>query len=45
MHNTEATYDAAFGIVKRPTHRNTSWDAARFEVCAHKFADRALLAL
>ena len=36
----EATYDAAFGVVKRPTHRNTSWDAAKFEVCAHKFADR-----
>ncbi|ORY26759.1 glycoside hydrolase family 38 protein [Naematelia encephala] len=35
----EATYDIAFGTVKRPTHRNTSWDAARFEVCGHKFAD------
>ncbi|HEX4902387.1 MAG TPA: glycoside hydrolase family 38 C-terminal domain-containing protein, partial [Acidimicrobiales bacterium] len=23
----------------RPTHRNTSWDAARFEVCAHTWAD------
>ena len=23
----------------RPTHRNTSWDAAKFEVCAHKWAD------
>jgi alpha-mannosidase len=36
----EATYDAAFGVVKRPTYRNTTWDSARFEVCAHKFADR-----
>ena len=35
----EATYDTAFGVVHRPTHRNTSWDAAKFEVCAHKFAD------
>jgi alpha-mannosidase len=35
----EATYDVAFGVVKRPTHRNTSWDAAKFEVPAHKFAD------
>lgn len=34
-----ATYDTQFGIVRRPTHRNTSWDAARFEVCAHRFAD------
>jgi alpha-mannosidase len=25
--------------VKRPTHRNTSWDEARFEVCSHRFAD------
>lgn len=35
----EATYDAAFGIVKRATHRGTTWEAAKFEVCAHKFAD------
>ncbi|MBR5288463.1 MAG: alpha-mannosidase [Clostridia bacterium] len=35
----EATYDIQFGNVKRPTHRNTSWDAARFEVCAHKWMD------
>lgn len=36
---TEATYDIQYGNIKRPTHRNTSWDAARFEVCAHKWAD------
>lgn len=35
----EATYDIQFGNVKRPVHRNTSWDAARFEVCAHKWMD------
>ena len=35
----EATYDSAFGVVRRPTHRNTTWDAAKFEVAAHKFAD------
>ncbi|ORX47281.1 hypothetical protein BCR36DRAFT_584796 [Piromyces finnis] len=34
-----ATYETAFGIVKRPTHYNTSWDMAKFEVCGHKFAD------
>ena len=28
-----------FGHVKRPTHSNTSWDQAKFEVCAHKWAD------
>ncbi|WP_426404869.1 alpha-mannosidase [Streptomyces sp. R-07] len=26
-----------FGHVKRPTHTNTSWDAAKFEICAHRF--------
>ena len=25
--------------VERPTHRNTSWDDARFEVAGHRFAD------
>ncbi|KAJ2743616.1 Glycoside hydrolase, 38 vacuolar alpha mannosidase [Coemansia sp. BCRC 34301] len=34
-----ATYETQFGVVQRPTHRNTSWDIAKFEVCAHKFAD------
>jgi len=35
----QATYECAFGVCRRPTHRNTSWDAARFEVAAHRFAD------
>ncbi|QRV99556.1 glycoside hydrolase family 38 protein [Ceratobasidium sp. AG-Ba] len=35
----EATYECQFGHVQRPTHRNTSWDAAKFEVCGHKYAD------
>jgi len=26
-----------FGHVRRPTHTNTSWDTARFEVCAHRW--------
>nr|WSX49032.1 glycosyl hydrolase-related protein [Streptomyces sp. NBC_00974] len=26
-----------FGHVRRPTHTNTSWEAAKFEVCAHRF--------
>ncbi|MFG2915106.1 alpha-mannosidase [Kitasatospora sp. NPDC048298] len=26
-----------FGHVKRPTHTNTSWDAAKFEICAHRY--------
>ncbi|KAI8620662.1 galactose mutarotase-like domain-containing protein [Chytriomyces sp. MP71] len=34
-----ATYETQFGYIQRPTHYNTSWDLARFEVCGHKFAD------
>jgi alpha-mannosidase len=26
-----------FGHVRRPTHTNTSWDAAKFEICAHRW--------
>jgi alpha-mannosidase len=35
----EATYEIQFGSVSRPTHSNTSWDDAQFEVCAQKWAD------
>jgi alpha-mannosidase len=34
-----ATYEIQWGNVQRPTHRNTSWDWARFEVCAQKWVD------
>jgi alpha-mannosidase len=37
--NTEASYETQFGIVRRPTHYNTNWDMAKFEVCCHKWAD------
>lgn len=36
---THATYDIQFGSITRPNHWNTSWDYARFEVPAHKWAD------
>jgi alpha-mannosidase len=36
---TRATCEIQFGAVERPTHRNTSWDWARFEVAAHKWVD------
>lgn len=39
LHATEATYEIQYGHTRRPTHQNTSWDTARFEVCAHKWAD------
>ena len=34
-----ATYEIQFGNVERPTHLNTSWDMAKFEVCAQKWVD------
>lgn len=39
VHAQKATYDIQFGNVERNIHENTSWDAAKFEVCAHKWAD------
>ncbi|KAJ1963825.1 Glycoside hydrolase, 38 vacuolar alpha mannosidase [Dipsacomyces acuminosporus] len=39
IYSDVATYETQYGVVQRPTHRNTSWDMAKFEVCAHKFAD------
>jgi alpha-mannosidase len=37
VHTEHAAYETQFGHVVRPTHVNTSWDAARFEVCAHRW--------
>ena len=34
-----ATAECAYGVVTRPTHTNTSWDAAMFEAAAHRFLD------
>lgn len=34
-----ASYETQFGITRRPTHFNTSWDVAKFECCMHKFVD------
>lgn len=39
VRSPRATYEIQFGHVERPTHANTSWDVARFEVCAHRWAD------
>ena len=39
MHSHEATYETLYGVTRRPTHRNTTWDAARYEVSGHRFAD------
>ena len=34
-----ATFEIQYGFLKRNTHRNTSWDMAKFEVVGHRFAD------
>ena len=39
IRSEQATYDIQFGHLQRPTHMNTSWDMARFEVPAQHYAD------
>jgi alpha-mannosidase len=36
---SRATFEVQYGHVERPTHGNTSWDHAQFEVGAHRWAD------
>ena len=35
----KANFDIQYGFMERPTHRNTSWDWSKFEVCMHKYMD------
>jgi alpha-mannosidase len=37
VHSASATAEIQYGHVERATHANTPWDAAKFEVCAHRF--------
>ncbi len=37
VHADRAASEIQFGHVHRPTHANTSWDAARFETAAHRW--------
>ena len=39
VRTTYATYDIQYGNVRRPNSANTSWDRARFESVAHRWAD------
>lgn len=39
VHSEEASYEIQFGNIKRSTHSNNSWDFAKFEVPAHRWAD------
>ncbi len=35
----ELVCDTSAGFIRRETHRNTTWQQARFEVCSHKWCD------
>jgi alpha-mannosidase len=37
VHAERSTAEIGYGHVHRATHTNTSWDAARFEICAHRW--------
>lgn len=37
LHTTSSTSEIQFGHVTRPTHANTSWDAAKFETAAQRW--------
>ena len=39
IRSRRATYEIQFGTIERPTHRNTSWEEAAFEVPAQRWAD------
>jgi alpha-mannosidase len=39
IHTHEASFETLYGVVRRPTYRNTSWELAQFEVAGHRFAD------
>jgi alpha-mannosidase len=39
VHAEDATYEIQFGHIRRPTHRNTTWELAKDEVAGHKWAD------
>ena len=37
VHADRSASETQFGHVFRPTHTNTSWESARFEICAHRW--------
>ncbi len=41
VHADRIAAETQFGHLYRPTHSNTSWDAARFEACQHRFVHLA----
>ncbi|MBX7548395.1 alpha-mannosidase [Streptomyces sp. tea 10] len=41
LHAERYASETQFGHVYRPTHTNTSWEAAKFEACNHRFVHLA----
>ncbi|MCH8275610.1 MAG: alpha-mannosidase [Armatimonadetes bacterium] len=39
VNTARVTCEIQFGNLERPTHANTSWDMAKYEICAHKWID------
>ncbi len=39
VHANDVTRHIQYGHLKTPIHTNTTWDAARFELCAHHWID------
>jgi len=39
IHAREANYEMPYGLAKRPTTFNNSYEMAQFEVCGHRWAD------
>lgn len=39
VRSDHANCEIQFGYIKRPTHRNTMWDYAKDEICAHHWID------
>ncbi|MFH8369973.1 alpha-mannosidase [Streptomyces sp. NPDC018031] len=37
VHTDRVAAETQFGHLYRPAHTNTSWEAAKFEACAHRF--------
>ena len=37
VHADRSSSETQFGHLHRPTHTNTSWEAAKFEICAHRW--------
>ncbi len=37
VHTDRSASETQFGHVYRPAHENTSWDVAKFEICAHRW--------